>query len=194
MINQKIIKYSDAELQEFKRHIENKLREDEAQEAFLYNQIQNSNESSSNEGDWMDDSSNMQNIEMMSVMINRQRKHIQDLKNALIRIENKVYGICVATGELIDKDRLMAVPTTTKSVRAKESMVKGRRAPSKPRPRVTTSERKIITKVIKRQPVNGVEKKQASLEDDFLTEENQDDNFNLLDDLIFDSNELPTEE
>ena len=149
MTNQKIIKYSDAELQEFKRHIENKLREDEAQEAFLYNQIQNSNESSSNEGDWMDDSSNMQNIEMMSVMINRQRKHIQDLKNALIRIENKVYGICVATGELIDKDRLMAVPTTTKSVRAKESMVKGRRAPSKPRPRVTTSERKIITKVIK---------------------------------------------
>ena len=52
-------------------------------------------------------------------MANRLRKYVVDLKNALLRIHNKSYGICSLTGQLIDKKRLLAVPTTTKGVVAK---------------------------------------------------------------------------
>ncbi|MFZ1703765.1 MAG: TraR/DksA C4-type zinc finger protein, partial [Saprospiraceae bacterium] len=69
--------------------------------------------------DITDFSSIQTEIEMLNNMANHQRKYIQDLENALIRINNKSYGICVVTGELIDKKRLLAVPTTTKSVTAK---------------------------------------------------------------------------
>lgn len=50
----------------------------------------------------------------------RQEKFIRDLRNALVRIENKTYGICRVTGKLISKERLMAVPHATLSIEAKK--------------------------------------------------------------------------
>jgi len=54
----------------------------------------------------------------------RQRKFIEQLENALVRIENKTYGICRVTGKLIDKARLRAVPHATLSIEAKQMMNK----------------------------------------------------------------------
>jgi RNA polymerase-binding transcription factor DksA len=54
-------------------------------------------------------------------MASRQRKYIQHLENASIRIKNKVYGICRVTGKLIAKDRLKAVPHATLSIEAKQN-------------------------------------------------------------------------
>ena len=50
----------------------------------------------------------------------RSEKHLQDIEKALYRVKNKTYGICVITGQLINKQRLLAVPTTTKSIEAKK--------------------------------------------------------------------------
>ena len=57
--------------------------------------------------------------EQNAILAGRQEKFVRDLKNALIRIENKTYGICRETGKLIQKERLKAVPHTTLSIEAK---------------------------------------------------------------------------
>ena len=57
--------------------------------------------------------------EQNAILAGRQEKFVRDLKNALIRIENKTYGICRVTGKLIGKDRLRAVPHATLSIEAK---------------------------------------------------------------------------
>tara|TARA_X000000950_G_C13654850_1_gene553313 strand:+ start:161 stop:547 length:387 start_codon:yes stop_codon:yes gene_type:complete len=57
--------------------------------------------------------------ESNSLLAQRQEKFIRDLKNAIIRIENKTYGICRVTGKLINKDRLKLVPHATLSIEAK---------------------------------------------------------------------------
>ncbi|MEN0004041.1 MAG: TraR/DksA family transcriptional regulator [Bacteroidota bacterium] len=117
------VKYSDAELAEFKALIDKKIAKTEVQLSQLEEEIRETTENTSDDhgGDWVDDSSNNSNIEMLNNMAIRQRKHLVDLRNALLRIGNKTYGICVVTGKLIDKKRLMAVPTTTKSLAAKNS-------------------------------------------------------------------------
>lgn len=115
------IRYADEELNEFRLLIESKLEEAKKQLDTLQEQILEITEIAGDEhgGDWMDDSNVNNDVEMLNTMAIRQRKYIKDLENALVRIKNKTYGICVVTGELIDKRRLMAVPTTTKSVLAK---------------------------------------------------------------------------
>lgn len=120
------VKYNDSELQEFKTVIEKKLTKFQKQLETLQTQILETTENSGDEHgvDWVDDSTFNNHMEMLNNMAIRQRKYIQDLKNALIRIENKTYGICVVTGKLIDKKRLMAVPTTTKSLEAKQDIQK----------------------------------------------------------------------
>ena len=55
----------------------------------------------------------------LSRMTDRQNRFIRDLESALLRIKNKTYGICSVTGQLISKQRLKAVPHTTKSIKAK---------------------------------------------------------------------------
>jgi RNA polymerase-binding transcription factor DksA len=57
--------------------------------------------------------------EQNSILAGRQEKFVRDLKNALIRIENKTYGVCRVTGKLIPKERLLAVPHATLSIEAK---------------------------------------------------------------------------
>ena len=114
-------RYTDDELNEFKIHIEQKIENTRQQIQSIVERIENISDMTDNDGDRMDDTSNMQNLEMLYAMVGRQKKHVRDLENALIRVHNKNYGVCVATGELIDKRRLMAVPTTTKSLEAKNA-------------------------------------------------------------------------
>lgn len=115
------LRYSDEELEEFRTLLLKKYDQAKEQLASMLEQINEITENSSDDhgGDWMDDSSMNTEVEMLNTMAIRQRKYIKDLENALIRIKNKSYGICVVTGELIEKRRLLAVPTTTKSVVAK---------------------------------------------------------------------------
>jgi len=69
----------------------------------------------------MEDGSETISREEMAQLAVRQEKFIQNLKNALIRIENKTYGICRVTGKLIQKQRLMLVPHATLSIEAKKA-------------------------------------------------------------------------
>lgn len=116
-------RYSDSELQEFQAIIEKKL--EKAQEELKYYEEQileiTANSGDDHGGDWMDDSNTNNDMEFLNDMAIRQRKLIQDLENALVRIQNKSYGICVVTGELIDKRRLLVQPIATKSVAVKNA-------------------------------------------------------------------------
>ncbi len=67
----------------------------------------------------LDDAVGSSEREYLNSLAVRQRSHIQHLENALLRIQNKVYGVCRATGNLISKERLLAVPHATLSVDAK---------------------------------------------------------------------------
>lgn len=115
-------RYSDAELEEFKQLITAKLEKATAQYSSLIEQIKEITENTSGDftKDITDFSSSQIEVEMLNSMATRQKLYIQDLQNALVRIRNKSYGICSVTGELIEKKRLLAVPTTTKSVQAKQ--------------------------------------------------------------------------
>ncbi len=121
MADNSVVRYSDEDLAFFKDLIDSKLEKARDHLGQLQEQVLEITENTSDEhgGDWVDDSSINNDVEMLNNMAIRQRKHIQDLENALVRIRNKTYGICTVTGELIDKKRLIAVPTTTKSLAAK---------------------------------------------------------------------------
>ena len=73
-----------------------------------------------------DDGANQLSKEEAGHLAQRQYKFIQNLEAALVRIENKTYGICRATGKLIPKERLRLVPHATLTVEAKEMMSKGK--------------------------------------------------------------------
>ncbi|GAB4496391.1 MAG: hypothetical protein OHK0019_27980 [Saprospiraceae bacterium] len=115
------VRYSDEELQEFKELIEKKLTQAQEELATTQRQIDDLNENGFNQqgGDWYDDSTAHTDLEMLQRMLMRQQRHVQDLKNALLRVHNKTYGICTVTGNLIDKERLRLVPHATKSVDGK---------------------------------------------------------------------------
>lgn len=116
-------RYSDEDLQEFKILIEGKLSK--AMEE--YNQIMDTltNKSSNDVDDTLptykalEEGSMTQTKEELTTMALRQQKFIQGLQGALVRIENKTYGICRETGKLIPKERLRAVPHATLSIEAK---------------------------------------------------------------------------
>lgn len=114
-------RYSDQDLAEFEVVIREKLENARKELEFNREQIIELHENSSNQqgGDYFDDSSLHTELEMLNQMVSRQRQFVQNLENALIRIKNKTYGICISTGELIDKKRLLLVPHATKSVEAK---------------------------------------------------------------------------
>ena len=181
-------RYSDNELEEFKNHIEQKLASSMKQLNSLTERVENISEMNGNDGDWMDDSSNAQDIGLLTSMINRQQKHIRDLENALIRIRNKRYGICVITGELIDKRRLMAVPTTTKSLAAKTAVtLKPERQEVTKKKTKSSSSPASFSRVINR--TGGTPKpvgKEKLEEDDLDFDENYDGANNLDLDIIVD--------
>lgn len=118
-----ITRYSDAELQEFKAIIEQKIEEaqnnlDLLKSSYL-NGADNGIDDTSPIFKAFEEGSEMMSKEANMLLANRQEKFIRDLKNALIRIQNKTYGICKVTGKLIDKERLKVVPHTTMSIEAK---------------------------------------------------------------------------
>ena len=168
-------RYSETDLAAFKAHIDKKIAKTTRQLTSLEEQLAYAAESKDNEGDWMDDSSNNMDIEMLEVMANRQRKHLMDLQNALQRVYNRSYGICVISGELIDKRRLLAVPTTTKSLAAKMgSAPKAVKKAYKPEAKPTASGPKIISKIIRKPVAKPVAVKDWEAEDDLDVDMEED--------------------
>lgn len=125
------VRYSDEDLQEFKVLIEKKLTLAQEELNTTQQQIDDLNENGFNQqgGDWYDDSTAHTDLEMLQRMLTRQQRHVQDLKNALLRVQNKTYGICIVTGNLIEKERLRLVPHATKSVDGKNIANAGHREP-----------------------------------------------------------------
>ncbi len=116
-------RYSDKELQEFKEIIENKLAESQEDLRILKNSLSykddNGTDDTGRSFNMMEDGSDTLSREEMAQLALRQEKFIENLKNALIRIENKTYGVCRITGKLINKERLKLVPHATLSIEAK---------------------------------------------------------------------------
>ncbi|KGO89190.1 TraR/DksA family transcriptional regulator [Flavobacterium suncheonense] len=117
------IRYSDADLAEFKELILKKLEKakndlDLIKSAYL-NDLNNGTDDTSPTFKAFEEGSETMSKEANSQLAIRQEKFIRDLKNALIRIENKTYGICKVTGKLINKERLKLVPHATMSIEAK---------------------------------------------------------------------------
>ncbi len=116
-------RYSDEELQEFKDIIEKKLEEARAGLKLLTEAYttQNANDTNDTSPSFkiLEEGSQVLSKEENGQLAARQQKFIRDLENALIRIENKTYGLCRVTGKLISKDRLRSVPHATLSIEAK---------------------------------------------------------------------------
>jgi len=120
-------RYSDAELVEFREIIGKKLDAAKKELNYLQGLITRKDESGDmDEGRYMtmEDGSVSMEREQLSQMASRQITFIDHLEKAMMRIENKTYGICRVTGKLIDKARLRAVPHATLSIEAKQMMNK----------------------------------------------------------------------
>ena len=123
MENQEKTRYSDAELQEFKDLILEKLKVAKEELASLTQSLSNPNLNGTDDtaGTYktLEDGSATLEKEQINQLAARQKKFIENLEAALVRIENKTYGICRETGKLIQKERLRSVPHTTLSIEAK---------------------------------------------------------------------------
>ena len=115
-------KYSDEELKEFEELINEKLDKAKAE---LHTLKESLTRESDDTGDTfssiktLEDGADTAEKEQLSQLAGRQQKFINNLENALVRIKNGTYGICVDTGKLISKERLRAVPHTMHSIEAK---------------------------------------------------------------------------
>ena len=124
-MNEEKVVYSDADLKEFKDIILAKI--EKAQEdldilnSYYKNDSTNGTDDTSPQFKAFEEGSKTLSKEANVQLAIRQEKFIRDLKNALSRIENKTYGICRATGKLIQKERLKLVPHATLSIEAKKS-------------------------------------------------------------------------
>lgn len=123
-----IMRYNDTDLAEFRDLIQRKLNAAKKELSYLQGLITRKDEMGGDESDnrymTMEDGSLSMEREQLSQMASRQITFIDHLEKALMRIENKTYGICRVTGKLIDKARLRAVPHATLSIEAKMGIVK----------------------------------------------------------------------
>ena len=122
MEDSKRVRYSDEELQEFKEIILDKLAKAKENLAMLTEAFANDANDISDTAPTLkivEEGGSVSSKEDNANMAARQQKFIKDLESALIRIENKTYGICRVTGKLIPKERLRLVPHATLSVEAK---------------------------------------------------------------------------
>ena len=123
-------RYSDEELAEFKEIIVKKLEEATRDLDLLKEAYSNSGGADVNDTSptfkVLEEGSQVLSKEENSQLAMRQEKFIRDLQNALIRIENKTYGICRVTGKLISKERLRSVPHATMSIEAKMAQSKSK--------------------------------------------------------------------
>ena len=118
-------RYSDSELEEFKTLIQDKLKEANEDLGLLKGSLSHSDDHGTNDTgrsfNMMEDGSDTLSREEVAQLAARQEKFITNLQNALIRIENKTYGVCRVTGKLIKKERLKLVPHATLSIEAKNA-------------------------------------------------------------------------
>ena len=117
------LRYSDADLAEFKELIINKIHKAQTDleliKSAYMNDLNNWTDDTSPTFKAFEEGSETMSKEANSQLAIRQEKFIRDLKNALFRVENKTYGFCKVTGKLISKERLLVVPHATMSIEAK---------------------------------------------------------------------------
>ncbi len=117
------VRYSDADLAEFKEIILKKIEKAQADldliKSAYMNDLNNGTDDTSPTFKAFEEGSETLSKEANSQLATRQEKFIRDLRNALVRIESKTYGICRVTGKLIEKERLKLVPHATMSMEAK---------------------------------------------------------------------------
>ena len=121
------LRYSDEELQEFKILILEKLQVANAEYQDLRAQLRNGDNSDRDTAPVfknMEDGADTLNREELGLRASRLEKFIKGLQGALVRIENKTYGICRVTGKLIPKERLRLVPHATTTVEGKAILEK----------------------------------------------------------------------
>lgn len=128
-----MVRYSDSDLVEFKELIQRKHEAAKKELGYLQGLITRKDDTGGDGDDGrymtMEDGSVSMEREQLSQMASRQITYIDHLEKALMRIENKTYGVCRVTGKLIDKARLRAVPHATLSIEAKMGIVKGPQSP-----------------------------------------------------------------
>ena len=116
-------RYSDEELENFRKLIEEKINKAQADLELLrsayMNDGNNGTDDTSPTFKAFEEGSETMSNEANTQLAIRQEKFIRDLKNAMVRIENKTYGVCRVTGKLINKQRLLLVPHATLSIEAK---------------------------------------------------------------------------
>lgn len=114
------LRYSDEELREFKDLIDKKLSSAREELKNLKESLDNHTESQAGNKAWnMEEGTDTSEMEYLMNQISRQHQYIRNLELAMIRVENKTYGICRITGKLIPKERLRIVPHATLSLEAK---------------------------------------------------------------------------
>lgn len=123
MSQQEKTRYSPEELQEFKDIIEKKLEEARRDYELLKNAFSNKDDHGTDDTSptfkLLEEGSDVLSKEETGQLAARQKKFIENLEAALIRIQNNTYGICRVTGKLIPKERLRVVPHATLSIEAK---------------------------------------------------------------------------
>ncbi|OAV42624.1 TraR/DksA C4-type zinc finger protein [Lewinella sp. 4G2] len=120
-------RYSDEDLAIFGERIKADYKEAKNELQILQDQVKELSETMSQNfgADMGEDSGSVSAMELLNEQVLRKRDHITALQNAMLRIQNKVYGSCAVTGKLIDKERLAAVPTTTKSLEGMRMQASG---------------------------------------------------------------------
>ncbi|MBR6759199.1 MAG: TraR/DksA C4-type zinc finger protein [Alistipes sp.] len=117
------VRYSDADLAEFKQLILKKLEQARADYELLRANIANDNDTHDTSPTFkvLEEGATTLSKEETGRLVAHQSKFIRNLEMALVRIENKTYGVCKTTGKLIPKERLMRVPHATECIEAKEA-------------------------------------------------------------------------
>ena len=117
------LRYSEEELKEFKELIAHKLEQSRKELNYIKQALSKRNDSgtdnTSGTSKLLEDGADTTEKENLNQLAARQQKFTQQLENAMIRIKNGTYGICIDTGKLIPKERLRAVPHTQHSIEAK---------------------------------------------------------------------------
>ncbi|MBT8294730.1 MAG: TraR/DksA C4-type zinc finger protein [Eudoraea sp.] len=117
------VRYTDKELEEFRVLIEEKIEKAQSHLELLRSSYMNDGNNGTDDTSptfkAFEEGSETMSKDANTQLAIRQEKFIRDLKNALLRIENKTYGICRVTGKLINKERLKLVPHATLSIEAK---------------------------------------------------------------------------
>ena len=113
-------RYSEQELDEFRQIIERKLAKANDQLNYYLGQLEDMGDNRDAKIKNLTDGTGTAEREQLSILATRQSQLISHLENALLRINNRAYGVCRATGKLISKERLRVVPHATLSIEAKK--------------------------------------------------------------------------